>query len=65
MADAAVKGTIYSICSMPRLLERNFCDGLNMAFTSPLGGVKQAGSQKQLRKAVIVVSLSVSGYKRI
>jgi len=26
-ADTAVKGKIFSICSMPELSERNFCDG--------------------------------------
>jgi len=29
-ADAAVKSTIYSICSMPELSERTFCDGVGM-----------------------------------
>jgi len=38
-ADGAVQGKIYSICSMPELSERNFCDGLEMKFTSPLGGI--------------------------
>jgi len=45
-ADAAVKGTIYSICSMPELFERNFCDGLEIKFTSPLGIGGARGGQR-------------------
>ena len=41
-AVAAVKGKIYGICSMPDLSERNFCNGLEMKFTSPLGVIQQA-----------------------
>jgi len=37
--NAAVKGKIYSICSMPELSEKNFFNGLEMKFTSPLGGI--------------------------
>jgi len=31
-ADAEVTDKISSICSMPELSERNFCDGLEMKF---------------------------------
>jgi len=45
---------------MPELLEMDFCDGLEMKFTSPFGGIQL--HQKQLRKALLLVLLSVSGY---
>jgi len=41
-AVAAVKGKIYSICSMPDLSERTFGNGLEMMITSPLGVIQQA-----------------------
>ena len=43
-ADAADKGKLYSTCSTPELLERNFCDGAEIKFTSPLGWIHQAGA---------------------
>jgi len=53
MADAAIKGKIYSIFRMPELSEMNFCDGLEMKFTSPLGGIQQAGVPATAVKSVI------------
>jgi len=37
---------------MPQLLERNFCDGLEMKFTSPFGEIKQAGASETAEKSV-------------
>jgi len=31
---------------MPELSERNFCDGLERKFTSPVGGMQQAGASE-------------------
>jgi len=42
-----------------------FCDGLEMKFTSPLGGIHQTVRQKQLRKALLLVLLSVSDCRRL
>jgi len=50
---------IYSICSTPELSERNICDCLKMKFPSPLGGIQQAVHQKQFRKALLLVLLSL------
>jgi len=36
--------TALSICSMPELPEKNFCDCLEMKYTSPLGWIQQAGA---------------------
>jgi len=41
-ADAAVKGKIYGICSIPDLSERNFCNGLEMKIISRLGVIQKA-----------------------
>jgi len=49
---------------MPELSERNFCDGLEIKFTSPLGEIQQVGL-KQQRKALLLVLLSVSDHKRL
>ena len=51
-AGAAVKGEVYSICSMLELSDWNFYDGLEMKFTSPLGGIQQAGAPKTNEKSV-------------
>jgi len=51
-ADAADKGKLYSICSTPELPERNFCDGLEEKFTSPLGWIQQAGASVTAAKSV-------------
>jgi len=45
--------------------QRNFCDGLEMKFTSPLGGIQQAGAAKQLERAFLLVLLPVSDYKHV
>jgi len=37
---------------MPALSERNFCDGLEMKFTSPLDGIQQAGAPETAAKSV-------------
>jgi len=41
-ADAAVKGRIYSIFSMPEFSAKNFWDGLEKKFASPSDGIQQA-----------------------
>jgi len=52
-ADATYdKGKLCSICSKPELSERNFCDGLEIKFTLPLGGIQQAGAPKIAEKNV-------------
>jgi len=51
-ADAPVKGKINSIFSMPELSAKNFCDGLEMKFASPLGGIQQAGAPDTAAKSV-------------
>jgi len=35
--SADVMDNLYNVCKMPELPERNFCDGLEMNLTSPLG----------------------------
>jgi len=52
MADAADKGKLYSICSTPETSETNFCDGLQMNFTSPLRGIQQAGAPETAAKSL-------------
>jgi len=42
----------YSVCSMPELSETNFCDDREMKFTSPLGGLQQAGAPETAAKSV-------------
>jgi len=37
---------------MVGLTERNFCDGIEMMFTSPLGDVQQAGAPETPAKSV-------------
>jgi len=37
---------------MPELSERNFKDGLEMTFASPLGGMQQAGAPETAAKSV-------------
>jgi len=66
-ADAAVKGKIYSIFSMPELSAKTFCDGLEMKFASPSDGIQEAGAPETAAKSVrlILVLLSVSDYKRV
>jgi len=66
-ADAAVKGKIYSIFSMPEFSEKNFCDGLEMEFASPSDGTQHAGAPETAAKSVrlILILLSVGDYKRV
>jgi len=40
------------ICSMPELSDMDFCDDLEMKFTSPLGGIQHAGSPETTAKSV-------------
>ena len=51
-ANAADKGKLYGTCSTPELSERNFCDRVEMKFTSPLGGIHQAGASETAAKSV-------------
>jgi len=37
---------------MPELSETNFCDDREMKFTSPLGGLQQAGAPETAAKSV-------------
>jgi len=43
-AHAADMCKLNSICSMTELSERNFCDDLEIKFTSTLAGIQQAWS---------------------
>jgi len=57
---------LYSICSTPEMSERNFCDGLKIKFTSPLGGIQQAGAPKTAVKSVrLLVFIVVVDFKRL
>jgi len=37
---------------MPELSAKNFCDGLEMKFASPLCGIQQAGASETAGKSV-------------
>jgi len=50
---------------MPELSERNFADGLKMKFTLPLVEILHAGAPETGVKALRLVLLSVSVYKRL
>jgi len=52
-ADAADKGKLYSISNTPKLSESNFCYGLEMEFTSPLGWIQQAGASETGAKSMV------------
>jgi len=52
-ANAADKGKFYTSCSTPEISEMNFCDGLEMKFAPPLGGVQQVGAAQPVAKSVI------------
>jgi len=41
--------TVFVACQS---YHRNFCDGLEMKFTSPLGGIKQAGAAEAAGKSI-------------
>jgi len=45
----------YTLFVVRQSYQRNFCDGLEMKFRSPLGGIQQLVHQKQLRKALLLV----------
>jgi len=64
-ADSADKGKMHSICSTPELSKRNFCDGLEIKFTSPLGQIQQAGASETVEKRVIPCFTLVNDYKRL
>jgi len=44
---------LYSICSIPEILERNFCDGLEMKFAPGLGGMQQVDAVETAAESVI------------
>jgi len=46
---------MHSICSTPELSKRNFCDGLEIKFTSPLGQIQQDGASETPEKSVLVL----------
>ena len=50
---------------MVGLTERNFCDGIEMKFTPPLGDIQQAGGPETPAKSVAPVFLSVSDCKHL
>jgi len=56
---------LCSTCSMPELLELNFCDGPEMNFTSPLGKIQQWCARNTCEKCYSFVLLSISDYKRL
>ena len=64
-ADAALKGKIYSVCSMPDLSERNVGDGDEIKSTSPLGGIQQAGGPETTAKSVTPCFAFGSDYKHV
>jgi len=48
-----LQARISYICSTPAgLAERNSCDGLEMKFASPLGGIQQAGAPEIAAKSI-------------
>ena len=51
--NAADKGKFYTICRTPEISERNFCDGLEMKFAPPLGGMQQVGATETVAKSAI------------
>jgi len=51
-ANAADQGELYSIRSTPEISERSFCDGLEMKFPSPSGGIQQTGAPETTAKRV-------------
>jgi len=63
--DAADKGKMQSMCSIPELSKRNFCDGLEIKFTSPQGQIQQAGASEAAEKSVIPCFTLVIDYKRL
>jgi len=64
-ADAADKDKMHSICSSPELSKRNFCDGLEIKFASPLGQIQRAGASETVQKSVTSCFTLVNDYKRI
>jgi len=64
-ADAADKGKLYCVCSTPELSERNFAMVLKWSFHHQWVGYRKLQvHQKQLRKTLLLVLLSVSDCKR-
>jgi len=51
-ADDADKGKMHGICSTPGLSKRNFCHGLEIKFTSPLGQIQQVVASETAAKSV-------------
>jgi len=61
-ADATDKSN-YCICSTVGLTERNFCDGIEMKFTSPMGGILQASVSETAARSVTPCFTLVSDCK--
>ena len=60
--DAAIKGKIHSICSMPEFLAWIVCNGLQTKFTLPLGGLQEAGATETATKSgTLLMKFSVLG----
>jgi len=49
MLQLRAKYTVFVAC---QLYQKNFCDGLEMKFTSPLGVIQQAGAPETAAKSV-------------
>jgi len=45
----------YTLFVVRQSYQKNFCDGLEMKFRSPIRGMKQLAHRKQLRKAILLV----------
>jgi len=51
MAQAADKGKVYSFCSTAEISDINFCDGLEIKFTSPLCRIQYTGVPETVAKS--------------
>jgi len=49
----AIKATVVFGARQPGLSKRNFCNGLEMKLSAPLGGIQQAGAQETDVKALL------------
>jgi len=56
---------MHIILSTPELPKRNFCDALQIKFTSPLGQIQQAGISEKAEKSVTPCFTLISDYKRL
>ena len=55
----------YTVFVARQIYRRGICDGLEIQFTSPLGGIQEPGAPETSAKSVALCSLSVSDYKRV